>query len=97
MAFSEDLDAFTADLDSVEVSFDGSEPNLRGYVDGPGLFVLGDQGRGTINATDRTLLMRTDRLGTLAQGDTIVVQAVPYLVREIQPLDDGAFSLVSLR
>jgi hypothetical protein len=97
VAFVEDLDAFTADLDSVEVSWDGSEPNLRGYVDAPGLFILADQGRAPVNATDRTLLIRSDRLDTLNQGDTITVDAVPYLVREIQPVEDGAFSLVSLR
>jgi hypothetical protein len=97
MAFDEDLDAFTADLDRVEVSFAGSEPNLYGYMDAPGQFILGDLGRGNVNATDRTVLVRSDRLGVLAQGETIVVAAVPYIVREIQPIEDGAFSVVSLR
>jgi hypothetical protein len=56
-----------------------------------------DEGRAPINATDRTVVIRTDQQGTLAQYDTITVDAVPYTVREIQPLEDGAFSLVSLR
>jgi hypothetical protein len=97
MAFDEDLDAFTADLDRVEVSFAGSEPDLYGYVDAPGVSILGDLGRGAVNATDRTLLVRSDRLTTLEQSETIVVAAVPYIVREIVPIEDGAFSLVSLR
>lgn len=96
MAFTEDLDQFLVDF-GVSVAFDGADPGMLGIVDAPGLFVLADQGRGAVNATDRVVAVRSDQLGTLAQGETIVVDAVPYLVREIQPLEDGAFSLVSLR
>jgi hypothetical protein len=96
VAFVEDLSVFFPDF-GVSVAFDGAEPDMLGLMDAPGLYVLGDQGRATINATDRTVILRTDQLRTLDQGSTITVDAIPYLVREIQPLEDAAFSLVSLR
>lgn len=96
MALVEDLSLFLNDF-GVSVAFVGAEPNMLGIMDAPGLFVLADEGRATINATDRTVLVRTDQLGTLAQGDTITADAIPYAVREIVPWEDDAFSLVSLR
>lgn len=97
MALVEDLNAFFPDF-GVSVAFVGAEPSMLGIMDAPGLFVLeGDQGRAPINATDRTVLIRSDQVGTLGQGDTIVVDAIPYAVREIVPWEDGAFSLVSLK
>lgn len=96
MALVEDLSLFLNDF-GVSVAFVGAEPDMLGLMDAPGLFVLADDGRAPINATDRTVLVRSDQLGTLAQGDTITVDAVPYAVREILPWEDGAFSLVSLR
>lgn len=97
MALVEHLADFFADF-GVSVAFDGAEPDMLGIVDAPGLYVLeGENGRAPINATDRTVVVRTDQLGTLAQDDTIVVDGIAYRVREIQPLEDGAFSLVSLR
>jgi hypothetical protein len=97
VALVEDLNAFFPDL-GVPVAFVGAEPNMLGIMDAPGLFVLqGDNGRAPVNATDRTVLIRSDQVGTLGQGDTITVDAVPYAVREIVPWEDGAFSLVSLR
>lgn len=96
MAFGDDdLDEFVRD--GVSVTFDGAAPDLQGWLDAPGAFVLADQGRAPVNATDRAVLLRTDQLGTLAQGSTIVVDGVPYTVREMQPIDDGAFSVISLR
>jgi hypothetical protein len=96
MALAEPYNEFLRDF-GVSVAFVGADPNMLGIVDAPGLFILADQGRGSVNATDRTVVVRSDQLGTLAQEATIVVDAVPYLVREIQPLDDGAFTLISLR
>jgi hypothetical protein len=96
VAFTEDLSVFLTDF-GVSVAFVGADPNMLGIMDAPGLYVLADQGRAPVNATDRTVVVRTDQLGTLDQGATIAVDAVPYTVREILPLDDGAFSLVSLR
>lgn len=96
MALTEDLDVFLRDM-GVDVAFDGAEPNTLGLVDGPGLDILGDGGRAAVSAVDRRMLMRTDRLGTLGDGDTIVVDSVPYTVRDIQPFEDGVFSLVFLK
>ncbi len=97
MALVEDLSQYLQDF-GVSVAFVGAPPNMLGILDAPGLFVLeGDQGRAPINATNRTVLIRSDQVGTLGQGDTITVDAIPYLVREIVPWEDGAFSLVSLR
>jgi hypothetical protein len=96
VALVEDLSLFMADF-GVSVAFQGAEPNMLGLMDAPGLFVLANEGRAPINATDRTVLVRTDQLGTLDQGETITVDAIPYVVREILPWEDGVFSLVSLR
>jgi hypothetical protein len=96
LMFTEDLSVFFPDF-GVSVAFVGAEPDMQGLMDAPGLYVLADQNHAPINATDRSVVIRSDQVGTLAQGSTISVDAIPYTVREILPLDDGAFSLVSLR
>lgn len=96
MALAEDLDVFLADM-GVSVTYDGAEPDILGLLDVAGTLVLGHDGRSDISATDRNVLMRTDRLGTLGEDSTITVDSVPYVVRDTQPIEDGAFSIVWLR
>jgi hypothetical protein len=96
VAFTESLDAFLADF-GVTVSFSGSTAGMLGIEDAQGLLVLeGEQFPG-VQATDRTVLIRTDQKGALAPGTAITVNGTARTVRHLLPYEDGAFTLVSLR
>jgi hypothetical protein len=96
VALTESLDAFLADF-GVTVSFSGSTAGMLGIEDAPGLLVLeGEQFPG-VQATDRTVLIRTDQKGVLAPGTAITVNGTARVVRHLLPYEDGAFTLVSLR
>jgi hypothetical protein len=96
MAFSEDLDVFLQDF-GVMVSFTGSTAGMLGIEDAPGMLTLpGDQFPG-VQATDRTVLIRTDQKGALAPGGDITVNGTARKVRYLLPYEDGAFTLVYVR
>lgn len=96
MAFAEDLNVFLADF-GVSVSFAGSAVGMLGLEDGPGVLTLpGDQFPG-VQATDRTLLIRTDQKGSLAPKSAITVNGTARKVRYLLPYEDGAFTLVWLQ
>ena len=96
MALTEDLSVFLADF-GVSVSFTGSTAGMLGIQDLEGVTLLGDDGRAGVSAGDRTVLIRTDQKGSLTQGSNITVNGSTRKVRDIQPFEDGAFSLVRLR
>ena len=96
MALTESLGVFVADF-GVPVSFSGSVAGMKGNMDLTGELVLADGTRATVSAADRTVLIRTSQKGGLVGGSSITVDSVSYSVRDIQPIDDGAFSLVWLR
>jgi hypothetical protein len=96
MAFVENLDLFLADF-GVTVSFTGSAAGMLGIEDAAGFLSLpGDQFPG-VQATDRTVLIRTDQKGALAPNSDITVNGTARKVRHLLPFEDGAFTLVSLR
>jgi len=96
MAITEDLDAFLRDF-GVSVSFTGSAAGMLGIEDAQGLLALpGEQFPG-VQATDRTVLIRTDQKGALAPGSAITVNGTARVVRNVLLHEDGAFTLVSLR
>lgn len=96
MALTEDLAVFLADF-GVPVSFSGATAGMLGIEDAQGLLTLpGDQFPG-VQATDRTVLIRTDQKGGLKPGDAITVNSTARVVRDLLPVEDGAFTLVSLR
>lgn len=96
MALTESLGVFVADF-GVPVSFSGSAAGMLGNMDLTGELVLGDGTRAVVSAADRTVRIRTSQKGTLTQGSAITVNSVSYVVRDVQPIDDGSFSVVWLR
>ena len=50
-----------------------------------------------MQATDRTVLVRTDQKGALAPGSDVTVNGTARKVKHLVPVDDGAFTLVVLR
>jgi hypothetical protein len=93
VALTETLGTFLADF-GVAVSFSGSDAGMLGIPDAPGvLSVAGEQFPG-VQATDKTLLIRTSQKGALKPDTAITVDGVSGTVRYILPHEDGAFSLV---
>jgi hypothetical protein len=96
VSLTESLGVFVADF-GVPVSFSGSTAGMLGIMDLSGLDVLGDGSRATVSAADRTVVIRTSQKGSLTQGSNITVNSSAYVVRDLQPFDDGSFTLVMLR
>lgn len=96
MALTESLGVFVADF-GVPVSFSGSAAGMKGNMDLTGDLILADGTRASVSAADRTVLIRTSQRGALVGGSSITVDSITYAVRDIQPIDDGAFSIVWLR
>jgi len=96
MSLTESLGVFVADF-GVPVSFSGSVAGMLGIMDLTSAEVLGDAGRAVVSSADRTVVIRTSQKGALTQGSTITVASTAYVVRDLQPFDDGSFTLVLLR
>jgi hypothetical protein len=96
VAFDEDLDVFLADF-GVPVSFSGSIAGMVGIKDGPGLLALPGEQHPGVQATDKTVLIRTDQKGTLKPKDAITVDGTSGTVRDVLAYQDGAFTLVAYR
>ena len=96
MAFTENLDAYLADF-GVPVSFSGSVAGMLGIEDAQWLLTLPEDQFPGVQATDRTVLIRTDQKGALAPGTAITVNGTARVVRHLLPYEDGTFTLVPLR
>lgn len=89
MAFVEDPLLFLGDFGLPVVV--GATQGL-GILDMPGEYVLDDMQI----STDYALRCEASKFGALQYGDSIVVDSIPYTVRENRLLDDGVFCLVTL-
>ena len=89
MALTENLDAFTADF-GVTVT-DGTTVTT-GILDAPGEVLAGGQ----IISTDYQLTIKAGVYPALKYDDPLTIGGVPYTVRSVTPLDDGAMVTVSL-
>jgi hypothetical protein len=93
MAFTEVLSVFLADF-GVSVSFSGSAAGMLGIEDAQGLLALSSEQFPGVQATDRTVLIRTDQKGALKPDTAITVNGTARTVRYLLPYEDGAFTLV---
>lgn len=96
MAFTESLGAFLADF-GVSVSFSGSTPGMLGIEDAAGILGLSNDEFPGVQATVRTLLIRTDQKGALVPGSSLTVNGSSRVVLSALPHEDGAFTLLTLR
>lgn len=96
MAVTDTLGAYLFDF-GTSVSFTGSTAGMKGIMDLTGQQVLADGDRAIVTAAERTVTIRTDQKGSLTQGSSITVNFASYVVRDLQPIDDGSFTMVWLR
>lgn len=89
MALAEPLDAFLADF-GVSVT-DGTTQTL-GILDRPGEVIAG----GAVISIEYALTIKASIYPSLKFGDTLTVDGGAYVVRQVQPLDDGVFKLIYL-
>jgi hypothetical protein len=93
VALTETLGTFLADF-GVAVSFSGSDVGMLGIPDAPGVLALSSDQLPGVQATDKTVLIRTSQKGGLVPGGTITVDGVSGTVRYLLAHEDGAFTLV---
>jgi hypothetical protein len=86
---TEDLDLFFADFG---VSFTAGAVSGMCIKDAPGLNILGNQ----VIQVDHQVLVKTSAFGGLLYNDPVTVNGEAYTVRETMPVEDGAFSLITL-
>jgi hypothetical protein len=86
-----------ADLDLL-FSF-GASSVTAGAVSGLGLLMMPGEiiADGMVLTTDYELTVKTSEFGNLQYGTGIVVDAVPYTVRSVMPIDDGRLSIVRMQ
>ena len=86
-----------ADLDLL-FSF-GASSVTAGAVSGLGLLMMPGEiiADGMVLTTDYELTVKTNEFGNLQYGTGIVVDAVPYTVRSVMPIDDGRLSVVRMQ
>ena len=86
-----------ADLDLL-FSF-GASSVTAGAVSGLGLLMMPGEiiADGMVMSTDYELTVKTSEFGNLEYGAGIVVDAVPYTVRNVKPIDDGRLSIVQMQ
>lgn len=80
-------DVFLADF-GVAVT-DGVTATV-GLLDRPGEILAG----GSVISVDYALTIKASVYPALKYGDTLTVDGGAYVVRHVQPLDDGAFKIV---
>lgn len=90
MTLDSDLDLF--------FSF-GASSVSAGAVSGLGLLMMPGEiiADGMVMTTDYELTVKTSEFGNLEYGAGIVVDAVPYTVRNVKPVDDGRLSIVQMQ
>ena len=86
-----------ADLD-LFFSF-GASSVTAGAVSGLGLLMMPGEiiADGMVMSTDYELTVKTSEFGNLGYGAGIVVDAEPYTVRNVKPIDDGRLSIVQMQ
>ena len=94
MAFTETLNTFLNDFGVTVVI---GATTVLGIEDAAGVLVLENEQMPGVQATVRTLLIRTDQKGALVPGSTLTVNSVSRTVISILPFEDGAFTLLHLR
>lgn len=106
MAFTEDLGVFfTLDTPgAVSVSFAGSPAGMVGIRDMVGALELASitgAGEGAqlpgVQATDKTILIRSDQVGALVPGMAMTVASAAVTARSVLPVEDGQITLVAYR
>jgi hypothetical protein len=90
MAFTENLDVFTADFG---VSVIAGAVSGAGILDMPGELVAD----GMVISTDYSLRCEASKFGTLAYGASITVDGAAYTIRENIPIEDGVFCVITLQ
>ena len=90
MTLDSDLDVF--------FSF-GASSVSAGAVSGLGLLMMPGEiiADGMVMTTDYELTVKTAEFGNLEYGAGIVVDGVPYTVRNTKPMDDGRLSIVQMQ
>lgn len=86
---TENLDLFFADFG---VSFVAGAVSGMCIKDESGMGILGNQ---VIDAGHQ-VLVKSSEFGALLYGDPVEVEGVAFIVREAVPVEDGAFSLITL-
>lgn len=86
---TENLDLFFADFG---VSFTTGAISGMCIKDMPGVNILGNQ----IIKVDHQVIVKTAQFGDLLYGDPVTVDGSAYTVKEAMPVEDGAFTLISL-
>jgi hypothetical protein len=77
----------------------GASSVTAGAVSGLGLLMMPGEiiADGMVLSTDYELTVKTSEFGDLQYGAGIVVDAVPYIVRNVKPVDDGRLSVVQMQ
>ena len=86
---TENLDLFFADFG---VSFTAGAVSGMCIKDEPGLNILGNQ----IIEVGHQVIVKSSLFGALLYGDAVTVNGVAFTVKEVMPVEDGAFSLITL-
>ena len=86
---TENLDLFFADFG---VSFTAGAISGMCIKDEPGINILGNQ----IIEVGHQVLVRTDQFGHLLYGAAVTVGGAAFTVKEPMPVEDGAFTLITL-
>lgn len=86
---AENLDLFFADFG---VSFVAGAVSGMCILDQPGTNILGNQ----VIEVGYQVIVKSSQFGGLLYGDAVEVDGVAFVVKEAMPVEDGAFSLISL-
>lgn len=91
LSFTENLDAFF-DLPGFTVPVVLGAVASVGYFESPNEIIAD----GVVLTTDYAVVVKTSDFASVARGDTMTVEGVPYTVREPMMLDDGKIMRVML-
>lgn len=86
---AENLDLFFADFG---VSFVAGAVSGMCILDQPGTNILGNQ----VIEVGYQVIVKSSQFGGLLYGAAVTVNGVAFVVKETMPVEDGAFSLISL-
>jgi hypothetical protein len=90
--FDEDLTAFfKTDEHAVAATYDGGATPINGIFNEPDLGQLG-----MIAGSNPTFLCAASDVDADPTGNTLVIGAVTYTIRDIRPQDDGAVVILEL-
>lgn len=86
---TENLDLFFADFG---VSFTAGAISGMCIKDAPGINILGNQ----VIEVGHQVIVKSSQFGGLLYNDIVIVAGETFIVKETMPVEDGAFSLVTL-